>query len=275
MALSRTEVAKALSSTLQVMADYDLAWQLQAEEYKKAYQQALDAVSPNFLSSEVQTVYQYKNAENESVSFTLRPTLGDRDCFFHAVNVQGFNRQALVNKLLENATNVEVSDIFAHEIRQFLYLGNTGVHPDEEENKACQQLLTIEIKQLFSDLKEKEEVLRVEVEAARTELSEAETKGKHTKELLRLLQEKSSLLVNQFENAYQAVSDVNEAIYQYCCRQGVFEQYVKLYLEVARGYIPFYRDFGTETPKTTIDIINELYKNNDHLFARAQKAALP
>ncbi len=43
-ALPQVEVVKALLSTLQVLADYDLAWQLQAEGYKRACQQAISTI---------------------------------------------------------------------------------------------------------------------------------------------------------------------------------------------------------------------------------------
>jgi hypothetical protein len=41
--------------------------------------------------------------------------------------------------------------------------------------------------------------------------------------------------------------------------RSVFKNYVQFYLKEARGYIPFSRDFGTEIPITTIDVINQLF----------------
>lgn len=239
------------------MLDYWLAWRLQAQEYSQAYQ--LIARQVPTLTFKVPTIYKFQNLPGESISFILKPTVPDRDCFFHAVGISGFNRDALVKKLVNNATPAIIA-IFANEIRQFIYLGYAGCHQDEQENNACQQLLTVEIKQLFFDFQAAEAALTLKVVAARAELGEAETSGKHAPELLALLRQTNSNLVTEFASVYQEMLSTNEAIYKYCNQTTVFKRYVNLYLQEARGYMPFSRDFGVELATTTIDAINQLFQ---------------
>jgi hypothetical protein len=127
---------------------------------------------------------------------------------------------SLVQKLFDNSTEA-VRHTFAHEIRQFLYLGLSGSHPGRE-NEACQRLLTADIRERFLTLQKTEEELRVKVDKARLALGEKETHGKRPAELLALLREKKSVLTIEFEQAYQAVLQADKAIYQYCCQEEVF-----------------------------------------------------
>jgi len=105
-----------------------------------------------------------------------------------------------------------------------------------------------------------EAALTLKVVAARAELGEAETNGKQAPELLELLRRTNSNLVTEFASAYQEMLNSNEAIYQYCNQTTVFQRYVQLYLQEARGYMPFSRDFGVELATTTIDAINQLFE---------------
>lgn len=241
------------------MLDYWLAWRLQAQEYSQAYQLIARQVPTLTFKSTVPTIYKFQNLPNESMSFVLKSTAPDRDCFFHAVGIPGFNRAALVKKLVNNATPATIA-IFANEIRQFIYLGYAGCHQDEQENNACQQLLTVEIKQLLVNFAAAEAALTLKVVAARAELGEAETNGKQAPELLELLRQTNSNLVTEFASAHQEMLSANEAIYQYCNQTTVFQRYVHLYLQEARGYMPFSRDFGVELATTTIDAINQLFE---------------
>jgi hypothetical protein len=242
----------------QIESDSLLAWRIQAEEYKRVYQIAtpssfLSAQKSNFPS------YQFQNPEGEAFSFILKPTAGDGDCFFYAVGKKAtFTRDVLVQKLLDNPTET-VRHIFAYEIRQFLYLGFIVPHPNSRENGACQRLLTADIRERFLILQKTEEELRVKIDKARSELGQKETHEKHPPALLDLLRQKSSSLASEFEQAYNAVLKVDNAIYQYCCQEDIFRRYVELYLKEARGYIPFSRDFSGERHITTIDAINELF----------------
>ncbi len=240
----------------QIELDSLLAWRLQAEEYKRVYQ----LLTPSsFLSAQESTSpsYQFQNPRGEIFSFTLKPTAGDGDCFFHAVGIETFTRDALVQKLLDNPTEA-VRTAFVHEIRQFLYLGLSDTHPSRE-NRACQRLLTSDIRERFLTLQNKEADLSVKVDKVRSALGEKETHGKHPPELLALLSEKSSVLTIEFEQDYQAVLQANRAICQYCYREDVFKDYVQFYLKEARGYIPFSRDFSGGRHITTIDAINDLF----------------
>ena len=240
----------------QIESDNLLAWKLQAEEHKLAYQGI--PRSESLLSSQNSTpeLYQFQS-QNEVISFTLKETKGDGDCFFHAVGIENFTRQALVEKLLQNTTEA-VRRTFGYEIRQFLYLGFSGFHPGRE-NEACQRLLSSDIRERFLTLQKAEEKLRVKVDKVRLALGKKETHGKRPRELLTLLSEKNSVLRVEFEQAYQPVLKADNAIYQYCCQEDIFKNYVKFYLQDARGYIPFSRDFGREIPTTTIDVINQLF----------------
>ncbi len=244
-------------SPSQIELDSLLAWRLQAEEYKRVYQLSTPS-SFLFVQESTSPSYQFQSAHGgEALSFSLKLTKGDGDCFFHAVNKPDFTRDALVKKLFDNPTEA-VRNAFAHEIRQFLYLGLSGIHPGGE-NRACQRLLTADIRERFLTLEKVEETLRVKVDKARSALGTKETHGKCPLELLTLLREKKSPLASEFEQAYQAVLNADKAIYEYCCRESVFKNYVQYYLKEARGYIPFSRDFGGETPITTIDVINQLF----------------
>ncbi len=253
--------ANALEKSLlpsQIESDSLLAWRLQAEEYKRVFQET--TMSLSFLSSQKSMLssYQFQGLQGEAISFILRPTSIDGDCFFDAVNKVSFTRDVLVKKLLDNPTEA-VRTVFAHEIRQFLYLGYAGSHPNKEENEACQQLLASEIRLLFFALHGAEVAFRPKVEEARSELGVRETHQKQPVELLALLRKRNSRLTQGFEQGYQAVLNADKAIYEYCCQGDVFKRYVELYLKEARGYIPFSRDFGREMSTTTIDVINQLF----------------
>ena len=253
MAAIKLSMVEEVSSTAQEKSDYYLAWRLQAEEYKRA-------LSFFSFSMQAQTItYHFQQSSSEVLSFTLRETKGDGDCFFHAVNQVGFNRGALVQKLLERSGNEEVRRVFAHEIRQFLYLGATGIHPNTQEDEACKNLLSSEIKDLFDTLSKEEENLRLQVQMVRDKLGKAETHGKTPEELIKILAETYQGSNTDLKDARSAVLQASGAIYQYCCRENNFRQYVELYLRDARGYIPFSRDFGKEAPTTTIDAINQLF----------------
>ncbi len=104
MALPSLKISEALLFNPQVLADSDLAWRLQAEEYKQAYHNK-SGVNFSFKS---EVIYQFQQSDQEKQSFTLRETAGDGDCFFHAVNLPGFNRKVLVKKLLECSSNQDV-----------------------------------------------------------------------------------------------------------------------------------------------------------------------
>lgn len=234
----------------QIESDGFLAWQLQAEEYKRVYQVV---ASVSFLPS-----YQFKSVQGEAISFILKQTKGDGDCFFYAVGKAYFTREILVQKLLQNPIET-VRRVFGYEIRQFLYLGDSIPYPNRRENQACQQLLTSGIKKLFLTLQKQEEELRLNVDKARSELGQKETHGKRLPELQALLREKNSALASEFEQAYKAVLSTDKTVYEYCCQTDVFKNYVELYLKEARGYIPFSRDFNGESHITTIDAINELF----------------
>jgi hypothetical protein len=255
MALTSAEMGEELSSSLQVITDYFLAWQLQAAEYQRLSSRPVSLFSP--AAQPIQ--YQFQKSPTDILSFTLRATRGDGDCFFHAVNQPGFTREALAQKLLECSGNEEVRRVFAHEIRQFLYLGHTGRHPNRQEDAACRVLLTRGIQPLFVTFLTAEEPLRHQVEVARTRLGEGPTRGKMPEELLGLLEEAHVDLVPAFRQAHSAVLEADEAIYRYCCQESVFREYVECYLREARGYIPFSRELGRELPITTIDVINRLF----------------
>ena len=255
MAAIKLSMVEEISSAAQGKSDYYLAWQLQAEEHRK--------LSSASFYIHAQTIpYHFKQSSSEVLYFTLKETKGDGDCFFHAVNQDGFNRGSLVQKLLERSGNEEVRRVFAHEIRQFLYLGATGIHPNTQEDDACKHLLSTEIKNLFKTLSKEEENLWLSVQMVRDKLGEAETRGKTPVELMKMLEETSlcsSTKFTDFKDAYSAVSQASEAIQKYCCQENIFREYVELYLSAARGYIPFSRDFGKEVSATTIDVINQLF----------------
>jgi len=247
---------KSLTSS-QIESDNFFAWQLQAQEYKRVYQVVMPSSFLLFQESPSRS-YQFQSAQTEVVSFILKQTAGDGDCFFHAVGKKFFTREALVQKLLENSTET-VRRIFGYEIRQFLYLGDSIPYPNNRENEACQRLLTSNIKSLFSILQDAEEKLRIKVGEVRLALGQKKTHEKHPPALLALLSEKSSPSASEFEQTYQAVLSADKAIYEYCCQTDVFESYVELYLKKACGYIPFSRDFSGKRYATTIDAINELF----------------
>jgi ankyrin repeat protein len=236
----------------QIETDSLLAWRLQAEECKRVYQIDMPAQKSTLPS------YEFQSPQGEVMLFTLKQTAGDGDCFFHAVGRTAFTRESLVQKLLQNPTET-VRRAFGYEIRQFLYLGASVPHSNSQENQACQQLLTPNIRNLFHTLQDAEEKLSVKVDKARSALGEKETHEKHPTALLALLCEKRSPLASEFEKAYQAVLKADNAIYQYCCQEDIFRLYVEFYLKEARGYIPFSRDFSGERYITTIDAINELF----------------
>jgi tetratricopeptide (TPR) repeat protein len=256
MASTSAGMTEELSSRLQVMIDRYLAWQLQAEEYQ---QSLLSRPLSLFSPSAQPAPYQFQKPSGETLSFTLRATRGDGDCFFHAVDQPGFNREALVRKLLECSADEAVRRGFAHEIRQFLYLGHTGTKHPGREDEACRALLAKGIQPLFVTFLAVEEPLRHQVDAVRIALGEERTKGKTSEELLGLLEVDKPDLAPAFRTAHSAVLAANETIYRYCCQESVFREYVELYLRAARGYVPFSRELGAELPITTIDVINQLF----------------
>lgn len=242
--------------------DCQLAWQLQAKEYSKACG-SLFGGSSQALSSQL----SFKN-----LSFSIKKVPGDGDCFFHAVNRNELNRDTLIKKLLGHVDNEATRAVFAHDIRQFLYLGYTGSHPNEKEGEACKKMLTEDVKKLFDELVQFEKALDSEIRKARSELGEPSTHGKTAKELLTLLLAKNSSSREGFEKAYNSVLVVNEAILKYCSDVKIFEHYIRLYLEEAKGYITFSRELGSdgllndELPKTTIDVINQLFELNIQVY---------
>jgi serine/threonine protein kinase len=251
----------------QTTSDVDLAWQLQAKEYK--YYQRQISLS---LSSITFRTYKFIDTTGNMAQFSVKETPGDRDCFFHAVNKKHLlNRKTLVDKLITESSQEWMRCVFAHEIRQFLYLGYSGVNIDEKEDFACQALLTDDIKSLFLQLNKVEQSLRQEIIKARAYLGEAQTNEKSKEELLNLLNQQNSALADIFSLAYNAVSDIDNAIYQYCCQAEVFKNYVSLYLRDAYGYIPFTRELGAELPDTTIDVINKLFGLNIQVYLCSHK----
>ncbi|MFY7698625.1 MAG: hypothetical protein ACOVQX_07475 [Legionella sp.] len=247
----------------QLMFDYIFAWRLQAKEQKNYHDQKNN--HSNFSSSSspesVKSISYTFYSDDVAKTFKLRPVRGDGDCFFHAINQADFNRACLVEKLLQNPTD-EVRAVFSSEICQFLYLGWTRSHLDEAENNACRKLLTNDIEKLFLRLNDAEQQFSIALFQARMRLGEAETKGKTPQELLNLLnqQQQQIPLINGLNQTYKDIKGINQSIYNYCFNETIFKDYVRLYLNEAKGYIPFSRDVGTELSINTIDIINQLFQ---------------
>lgn len=246
-------------SDLNLTSDYLLAWQLQIEEFRKNY---------NSSANKKEDTFHLNVSSGSQMSFSLKATKADGDCFFHAIDkIQTFNREVLVKKLIASSENKEVLETFALEIRQFLYLGCTGGHPNGAENNACQQLLnTGEFRKMIEELRKTEISTRDLQIKIRQELGQANTHGKKPEELLDLLNKRGSNLAPEFSRLLKIVADIDQAILSYCKRKDVFENYVTQYLSQARGFIPFSRDFSGNRIKTTIDIINTLFNMNIQVY---------
>ncbi len=219
------------------------------------------------LAGSLQGRRTFQRLSQGNVTFYhLVETKGDRDCFFHAVNKVDLTRNELIKRLRAHAQDQEVRRAFAFEIRQFLYLGFTHGHEDPNEQEAYRKLLTEEFLALSSSLDQVENALQPLIVAARKELGEDTTKGKGAAELVTLLLEKKSPLLQAFSEAHQAVLDADTKIMVYCSQEVVFSSYVGLYLQQALGFIPFARRFEGEDFKTPIDVINELFQTNIQVF---------
>ncbi|NGY95923.1 MULTISPECIES: ankyrin repeat domain-containing protein [unclassified Neochlamydia] len=245
--------------------DHLLAWQLQVHEYKKC----LQANSPN-SSGNVEGSLQgrtfWRLSQGKTLNYKVRNVPGDRDCFFHAVNKRNLSRDSLIKKLEAKAQDKDVRKAFASEIRQFLYLGCTGGHEDSAEQEAFKNIVEEEFRALIKKLAQSENILRELINKAREELGKEDTKGRRPDELLELLQGNESTLAQEFSNAYQTRMKIDKEIISYCSDESIYKAYVKYYLQIGRGYIPFARRLEGEDFKTPIDIINELFQMNIQVF---------
>lgn len=267
---SLTLSVKEINPNALLEKDYMLAWQIQADEYRKALSQNKSALSGYYqlpLSSGADPLFAH-----------LIQTEGDGDCFFHAVKSSGvlnFTRSDLVEKLFKNAGDFNVRHAFSLEIRQFLYLGYTSAHENEAENAVCEILLTPECIKQFQELNLAEEQLRQGVENARLVLRDINTKGLKPLELIALLKNAGLEYAKILKEFYEDVQKADEALSEHCSQQKVFEGYVISYLQAARGYIAFSRDFtGLGKAQTTIDIINKLFDCNIQVYLENPKNRL-
>ncbi len=265
------------SRGVQISSDFLLAWQLQIEENKKSSSKVkLAALS--YTASQTSTIKRNKlTLEGKIGTYQFRSTSSiiaanpGRDCFFEAVNKSELTRKTLVDKLLANAGNDEARLGFAHEIRQFLYIGYIAGHEDAAENKACKILLNTNIKNLFKNLSDAEASLRDLTEAARSVLGEHITAGLLPADLLRLLQSNGEDLAAEFQEVYSKILEADNLILQFCCDEDLFKNYVRRYFQVACGYIPFTRTLHGEQVDTTIDVINRLFNLNILVFVKDEK----
>ncbi|MFY7697263.1 MAG: hypothetical protein ACOVQX_00275 [Legionella sp.] len=256
------------SSRFQITIDSFLAWQLQAQEYRKHLQdnQSIDTSSSSTPKlQKTPYLYTYIQADGTSTLFKVESVNGDGDCFFHAVNKPNLTRETLVKKLHEHPTE-EVRAVFAIEICQFLYLGWANYYANEQDKIAGQTLLTDEIKTLFSELTKAEAMFSAVMDKARTELGELESKSITPDGLLDKLKYRNSNCLEDFQFNYEKIQFINNEIYKFCSRMDVFQAYVTLYLDKAKGYIPFHRDLSKTISTTTIDIINELFQLNIQIY---------
>ncbi|MBS4168106.1 ankyrin repeat domain-containing protein [Parachlamydia sp. AcF125] len=249
------------------MGDYLLAWQLQAEEYKKCSQAKSSSAAPRIEGSSQGRQFK-RLSQGKEVTYTFREVRGDRDCFFHAVNRKDLNRGSLIRTLNEKAPNDEVRKAFASEIRQFLYLGCTRGHEDPAEQQAFMSLYQEDFGKLIGQLTKSENQLKPSIIQARALLGEEATKGKGPIELAGLLEKMkpSSLLAQKLRSEHLVMLQADEEIIEYCSQESIYRGYVEHYLNQARGYIPFSRRLKGENFKTTIDVINELFHMNIQVF---------
>ncbi len=260
----------------QLNADFLFAWKLQIREITMGGRK----VKPTDLANSANQIHAAKDYkltlgnitatyEFRNSNSTIESTPG-RDCFFEAVNIKELSRETLIEKLLSNTGSVEVRKGFAHEIRQFLYIGYIAGHVDAAEDTACKKLLRDKIRKLFRDLSGVEERLRKLTIATRSVLGESITVGLMHDELLELLRPKDAELAAQFEEIYNDALAADKQIFEYCCDEEIFKKYVENYLQDACGYIPFARTLGGEQIETTIDIINRLFALNVQVFVENQ-----
>jgi Ran GTPase-activating protein (RanGAP) involved in mRNA processing and transport len=252
-------------------ADYKLAWQLQVEHYQQSLQSTLGNDVATVKPSRHNRRYQLRLPESaESCLADLVPTNPGGDCFFDAVQAAGienFTRDILVAELLKHIEDINVRKVFALEIRQFLYLGLTACHASPTENVACQKLLTTEFRTLFSDLMLSEHQLQEGVKSARLVLGEERTRGLKPPELIKLLHEAKLEYEAILTEFYENVQGVDKALVTYCRKPLVLKAYIVEYLQNARGYIAFSRDFSSnKTTETTVDIINNLFGLNIQVY---------
>lgn len=252
--------------------DYRLIWQTQAEYCSRTFDfKSGNLLGPAyFLSAGNQLL---KLPGGVDLCADLTPTPPDGDCFFHAVEaagVQDFSRQSLVRVLLENSSDMGLRDAFSMEILQFLYIGCISVHSDTREHTACLSLMTPDFERYVTELMVAEHCLQEAVGNARLILGNANnTKGLSPLQLLEHLKAANLEYAESFQGLYDQVQKIESCLREYCGQQSVFEAYVREYLEKARGYMPFTRDFsGGELTKTTIDAINQLLNLNIQVYMK-------
>lgn len=239
-------------------SDELLAWKLQILEYLKLSTKRVKDLTRVGLSHD--TVKSIM----DDTTYKVRRVIGDRNCFFHAVNRPDINRQALVCRLLTSSSNQAVRRGFALEIRQFLYIGIVNGHQDTREKDACKKLLSKKFKNLISDQGKYENDLREQLQVILQKYPEAE--GKSPEQLLSLFHENQDTEVIKFKTIYGQVLSLDQQIAKYCSEEGLFRRYVTSYLKDAEGFIPFSRRLSEEKVETPIDVINFLFKTNIQIF---------
>ncbi|HNA62676.1 MAG TPA: hypothetical protein PKW79_06335 [Rhabdochlamydiaceae bacterium] len=178
-------------------SDFLLAWQLQIQEYMKASKSAVVQAAQT-----IGTVLCYE------VPHYPRFVKGDGDCFFHAVNRPTLlNRVSLVKRLLGSSTQEVVRQGFAHEIRQFLYLGCVGGLNSDNDQAAFAKIVTTQFKSLVESLNHSEEALRKLITRVRDLHGVDETQGKNAEGLIVFLESQQSPLSQEFKAAYKIVTE--------------------------------------------------------------------
>jgi ankyrin repeat protein len=235
-------------------SDFQLAWQLQIQEYLKA--------AKAVVAQKIDTVFCY------GVPHRPRIVKGDGDCFFHAVNQPTLTRKTLVAQLLRSSGQENVRQGFAHEIRQFLYLGCVGGLNSDNDRAAFAQMVTKPFQDLVDSLNRSEEALRQLIGRVREVHGAQETAGKNAADLIVFLKSQQSPFSEQFEAAFQDVKDRDRQISELCKTENVFRSYVSNYLDRFQGFIPFSRRLEGEDLVTPIDVINQLFRINIQIFLR-------
>lgn len=248
-----------------------LAWQLQIAELRKTRYNNKVVTSISLGSKAYVKHYMIEgcsskasNTDADTPKYSLRATPTDGDCFFHAVRKPGFDRAALIKKLLENSQNPIVLKAFAIEIRQFLYIACIGGHENRMDQLVGEKILKEvgEFKELLKNLDKAEYESRQITALARVKLGIENTKGKLPSEILQLLMTRRINILTEFKKHYDAVEEVNQEIIRLCQKPEVFNSYIKHYLDEGKGFIPFARDFKGDKEKNVIDIINALFDYN-------------